>query len=115
MVSERLLVSGGAWVSLLRCSSCEIANLVWLPSCVWCPPRLNLWTRRRLVPDPDGGSGVDIVSFGSFPGVVRLYVPELCVLLLSVSILLCSIFPWLVGLSGRLSFERVFIVLGFRV
>jgi hypothetical protein len=113
MVSERSSVSGGTWVSSLRCSNCEIAGLAWLPSCVCCPPRLNLWTRRRLVPDPAGGSGVDIVSFGSFSGVVRLYVPELCVLLLPVSVLLCSIFSWLVGLSGRLGFDSVLIVFVF--
>jgi hypothetical protein len=39
-------------------------TLVWLPSWDWCPPLLNLGVRRRLGPDVDGCSGVDIVSCG---------------------------------------------------
>lgn len=45
----------------MRWSSWEIVDLAWLPSCWW-PPRLNRWTLRRLGPDPDGGSGADIVG-----------------------------------------------------
>ncbi len=56
-------VSDGACVCHLRYKSCEIADLAWLPSCGWWPPRLNIWTRRRLGPGPDSGSGVDIVRF----------------------------------------------------
>ena len=50
-----------ACVCPLRCRSCEIVALAWLPSCWW-PPRLNRWTRRRLGPGPDDGSGANIVS-----------------------------------------------------
>ncbi len=46
----------------LRYKNWEIDVLSWLPSCVCCPPRLNRWVRRRLDPDPVGGSRVDIVS-----------------------------------------------------
>ena len=74
----------------------------------------SLWTRRRIVPDPDGGSGVDIVSFGLFSSDVLLCLPGLCVLLSSVSVLLCSIFPWVVGLSGCLGFECVLVVFIFK-
>ena len=71
---------------------------------------MNLWTRRRLVPGPDGGSSVRIISFGLFSSDVRLCVPGLCGLLSTVFVSLCSLFPWVVGLSGRMCFECVMVV-----
>ena len=69
-------------------------DLAWLPSCVGCPPLLNLWTRCRLVPDPNGGSGVDIVSFLMLLVSGRVRVAGIDVSLLSVLLLLCMRLGW---------------------
>ncbi len=90
-MSDRSSVSGGAWVFPLRCISCGIVVLAWLPNCDWRPPLFNLWTRRRLVPDPVGGIGVDTVSFGLFLCGGRLCTVKFGVLLLSVVLLLYSL------------------------
>ncbi len=49
-------------------------DLALLPNCVWWPPLLNLWTRRRLVPNPVGGLRVDIVNVWLFVGSGRVCV-----------------------------------------
>ncbi len=89
--------SGGAWVCPVKCSSCEIVDLAWLPNCAWCPPLLNLWTRRRLVPELVGGSGVDIVNFGLFVCGDRSCAVRFGVLFLSVVLLLYSLLAWVIG------------------
>jgi len=71
---------------------------------------LNLWSRRRLGPNPDGGSGGDIVSFWSGSYGVLLLVSRLYVLSSLVSKWLCILFPWVFELSGRFKFEGVLFV-----
>ena len=88
IVIDRSSESGGAWVCHFRCSSCEIVYLAWLPNCAWCPPLLNLWTRRRLVLEPVGGSGVDIVNFKLFVCADRFSAGKIDVLFVSIVLLL---------------------------
>ena len=111
-------VFGGACVSPLRSKSCEIADLAWLPSCVWWPPRLHLWTRRRLGPGPDGGSSVDIVSFlfviCDCVNVV-LFDVSLCLFILVLYMLLGCVFMSTLSLGAEcpLCFPSVAIVFEF--
>ena len=76
--------------------------MAWLPSCVCCPPRLFRWARRRIDPDPVGGSGVDIVSFVLLTSVVfsRVGVSSL-----NVTRFLCILFLSVVEMSGRFVFS----------
>jgi hypothetical protein len=113
IVSDHSLVSGGVWFCPLRSSICEIVVLAWLPSCVWCPHLLNRWTRRRLVPDPVGGSCVDIVSFGLFLVDGRLCDVRFGVMLLSVVLLLYSLFAWVIRPSRQLSSECLLVFFCF--
>jgi len=75
--------------------------MAWLPSCVCCPPRLNRWVRRRLDPNPVGGSGVDIVSFMLLSFVVCLCFYRVGVSSVTVTGFLCSLFLSVVEMSGR--------------
>ena len=80
-------------------------DLAWLANCDWCPPLLNLWTRRRLAPEPVGGSGVDIVSFGLFVCGDRFCAVRFVVLFLSVVLLLYGLLAWAIGSAKPLRSE----------
>ncbi len=111
-------VFGGACAWPLRCKSCEIADLAWLPNCSWLPPLLNLWNRRRLGPSPDGGPGVDIVSFLFVfcdCGSVVLFDVSLFLFILVLYMLLGCVFMSTLSLGAEcpLCFPSVAIVFEF--
>ena len=65
-----------------------------LPSFIRCPTLLNLWTLRRLVPDPDGGYGVDIVSWWMLLICGRFRVVQFDMSFMSLPLILCMRLDW---------------------